>query len=261
MHKRVQHHITIQERIEESIRKVYCTADGPIGLHTPIPVSSGTAALQLSLIVVGVEANDMVITPSFSYVATSNAITYCGAQPLFLDIEKDTLGLSPTALKHFLEHECIVEHGVCLHVKSGKRIKACIPVHVFGHACQIDQIVSICQKYCIAVVEDSAEAIGSLFHSKHVGRFGDVGILSFNGNKTVTGGGGGAIITDSEILAQKARHLATQARVIDQYQSVHDEIGFNFQLPNLNAALICAQLERLESFVISSRKTKMRIDL
>lgn len=225
------------------------------GAKYAVAAVNGTAALHISLLIAGVERNDLVITQPLSFIATCNAISYLGAEPVFIDVDKKTLGLSATALQSFLMSETSVKNGICYHTKSGKKISACVPMHTFGHPVEIDAIAAICHEYNIPLIEDAAESIGSFYQKKHTGRFGLLGAFSFNGNKTITCGGGGAIITDNENLAKKAKHLTTQAKVPHAWEFNHDMIGYNFRMPNLNAALACAQMEQLPSFVENKRNT------
>ena len=221
-------------------------------VNSPYAVATvnGTSALHLSLVALGVQANDWVITQPFTFVATANAIRYTGAHPLFLDIEADTLGLSPEKLADFLQQEAVVDdHGQCLHRQTRRRIAACMPVHTFGHPVKIDQIVVLCEEYNIPVVEDAAEGLGSTYRGRSVGTFGKMGVFSFNGNKLITCGGGGALVTHDRALAERARHLSTQAKV----QHTYDAVGFNYRMPNLNAALGLAQWEKLP-FMLSEKR-------
>ena len=225
------------------------------GVKYSVAVTNGTAALQIALLMCGVEPADEVITQPLTFVATCNAVTHCGAKPVFVDVDRETLGMSPKSLNSFLENETYQnEDNFCINKKSGKRVKACVPVHIFGHPCKIDKIVEICSKYNIYVVEDAAEAIGSKYKNRHCGTFGRIAVLSFNGNKTITSGGGGAILTNDKTLAQKAKHITTTAKVPHKYEYIHDEIGYNYRMPNINAALACAQLEQLDEFVDAKRK-------
>ena len=211
---------------------------------------NGTSALHLSLVALGVQANDWVITQPFTFVATANAIRYTGAYPLFIDIAPNTLGLSPEKLADFLQQEAVVDdQGQCLHRKTRRRIAACMPVHTFGHPAKIDQIVMLCEEYNIPVVEDAAEGLGSTYRGRSVGTFGSIGVFSFNGNKLVTCGGGGALVTHDRALAERARHLSTQAKV----QHTYDAVGFNYRMPNLNAALGLAQWEKLPLMLAEKR--------
>jgi len=224
------------------------------GASHAIATVNGTSALHIALMLAGVKLNDEVITQALTFVATPNSISYCGARPIFLDVEKSTLGMSPYALEEFLKNQTYFDNdSSCYNKKTKARIAACVPMHTFGFPARIDQIVKICQNYNIPVVEDSAESLGSTFKSKYTGTFGILGIFSFNGNKTITSGGGGVIITDNEILAKRAKHLTTTSKVGHQWDYFHDEMGYNYRLPNLNAALACAQLEQLEEFIIKKR--------
>lgn len=224
------------------------------GSKYAIAAVNGTAALHMALKLAGVEPGDEVVTQPLTFVATANAITYCGAKSVFIDVDRETLGLSPDLLLSFLKKYTTKFKNECRNERTGKRIAACVPMHTFGHPCRIDEIVDICERHHITVVEDAAESLGSRYRGKHTGTFGRLGIFSFNGNKTVTCGGGGAIVTDDSRLAERARHLTTTAKVPHPYEYVHDEIGYNYRLPNLNAALACAQLEQLESIVDNKRK-------
>jgi aminotransferase in exopolysaccharide biosynthesis len=225
------------------------------GSNYAIAIVNGTCALHMALLLVDVNNNDEVITQPLTFIATCNAISYIGARPVFVDIEKDTLGMSPSSLLDFLNKNAeIRKDGFTYNIKTGKRIKACIPMHTFGLPCRIDMLLDICNKYNISLIEDAAESIGSFYKDKHTGTFGKTGVFSFNGNKTVTCGGGGALITNDFELAKKAKHLTTQAKVSHQWAFIHDEIGYNYRLPNLNAAMACAQLEQLNIFITNKRK-------
>ena len=219
-----------------------------------IAVVNGTSALDIALEVIGVKNNTEVITQPLSFIATANAIKYCKADPIFLDVDLDTLGLSPKALKDFLEKNCILKNNQCINIRTNKVIRACVPMHTFGHPCRIDEIVSICNEWNIEVVEDSAEALGSFYKNKHVGTFGKVGIFSFNGNKIITSGGGGMVVTDDEYIAKKIKHLTTTAKVPHPYEYIHDAIGYNYRMPNINAALLLAQLENIDLFLSKKRE-------
>jgi len=219
-----------------------------------IAIVNGTSALHIALEVIGVKNNTEVITQPLSFIATANAIKYCKADPIFLDVDLDTLGLSPKALKDFLEKNCILKNNQCINTNTNKVIKACVPMHTFGHPCRIDEIVSICNEWNIEVVEDSAEALGSFYKNKHVGTFGKVGIFSFNGNKIITSGGGGMVVTDDEYIAKKIKHLTTTAKISHPYEYIHDAIGYNYRMPNINAALLLAQLENINLFLNKKRE-------
>jgi perosamine synthetase len=206
---------------------------------------NGTAALHVALQLAGVQCQDEVITQALTFIATCNALSYIGATPVFIDIDLDTMGLSPTALRDFLDEHVDVRGGQAFNRVSGRRIAACVPMHTFGLPCRIEEIVELCDKYGIIVVEDAAESLGSYSCGRHTGTFGKMGTLSFNGNKIITTGGGGMIITDDEAMAKHAKHITTTAKIPHPYEFVHDEIGYNYRMPNLNAALGCAQMERL----------------
>lgn len=225
------------------------------GAKYAVAIVNGTNSLHLALLLAGVESNDEVLSQSLTFIATANAISYIGAHPVFIDVERDTLGLSPMSLDTFLKHNAVLkDDGYCYNILTGNRIKACVPMHTFGLPCRIDEIADICNKWNIVLVEDAAESLGSYYKGKHTGVFGKVGVFSFNGNKTVTSGGGGAIITNDQDLAKRAKHLTTQAKVAHPWAFVHDEIGYNYRMPNLNAALACAQLEQLSLFVENKRE-------
>jgi perosamine synthetase len=224
------------------------------GAKRAILVVNGTEALHLACIVSGVKTGDEVITQPLTFIATVNAITYTGAIPVFVDVDKDTMGMSPDSLEGFLKVNTEIKNGGCYNKKTGKQIKACVPMHTFGHPCRIDAIAEICQRYNIILIEDAAESIGSKYNNTPTGRFGKVGILSFNGNKIITTGGGGALLTDDEQLAGLAKHLSTQAKIPHPWEYAHDHIGYNYRMPNLNAALGLAQLENLDAFILAKRK-------
>jgi len=224
------------------------------GVKYAIATSNGTSALHISLLLANVEQNDEVITQPLTFVATCNAISYCGAQPVFIDVDRDTMGLSPSALRYFLENNTTIKNNKCINNVTGKRIGACIPVHTFGHPCRIDEIKEICDKHHVFLIEDAAESVGSIYKGKHTGTFGQVGVMSFNGNKIITAGGGGCIVTNDKALAKKAKHLTTTAKVQHKWDFNHDMVGYNYRMPNLNAALLVAQLENLDNFISSKRK-------
>ena len=225
-----------------------------VGVKYAVATSNGTSALHISLLLADVDQDNEVITQPLTFVATCNAISYCGAQPIFLDVDKDTMGLSPAALKSFLENNTKVKNQQCINNKTGKVIKACVPMHTFGHPCRIDEIKEICDKYHIFLIEDAAESVGSIYKDKHTGTFGQIGVMSFNGNKIITSGGGGCIVTNDKALAKKAKHLTTTAKVPHKWNFNHDMIGYNYRMPNLNAALLVAQLENLDNFISRKRK-------
>ncbi len=226
-----------------------------VGAKYAVATSNGTSALHVGLKLVGVDASSEVITQPLTFIATANAISYCNAKPIFIDVDRDTLGLSPEKLEAFLQENSFQDDkGNCVNKQTNKIIKACVPMHTFGHPCKIDKIVEICDKYNIAVVEDAAESLGSYYHDKHTGTFGKVGVFSFNGNKIITTGGGGMIVTDDEALAKRAKHITTTAKVPHPYEYIHDEIGYNYRLTNLAAALGVAQMENLDIFVEKQRE-------
>lgn len=216
---------------------------------------NGTNALHIALKLSGVEKGDEVITQPLTFIATTNAIVYAGAVPVFVDVDKDTMGLSPKSLEQFLQANAELRANECYHKQTNRRIKACMPMHTFGHACRIEEIMDICERYHIEVVEDAAEAMGSYYKGKHLGSFAKIGAISFNGNKTITTGGGGVILTNDETIGKHAKHLTTQAKLPHAWEFVHDEIGYNYRMPNINAALGVAQLEQLDHFLANKRTT------
>jgi len=226
------------------------------GAKKAVACVNGTNALHLGLKLVGVEQDHEVITQPLTFIATTNAISYCGAKPVFLDVDIKTLGLSPIALLKFLETQTCFNSSTHQLINSStlRPISACVPMHTFGHPCRIDEIVDICNKFNLPVVEDAAESLGSFFKGQHTGTFGNIGILSFNGNKILTTGGGGMMLFQDTLLAKHAKHLTTQAKISHPWEFVHDEIGYNYRMPNINAALGLAQLEQLEDFLVSKRK-------
>lgn len=228
------------------------------GAASAVATVNGTAALHMALLVAGVKKNELVLTQPFSFIATCNAISYIGAAPVFVDIDKHTLGLSADALEDFLQQETEARLGNIYHKKTGKRIAACVPMHSFGHPAEIVRLVEICRQYHIPLVEDAAESIGSTFQGQQTGTFGLVGTYSFNGNKTITCGGGGILVTNDAALGRMAKHLTTQAKVPHRWNFVHDHIGYNYRLPNLNAALACAQMEQLAGFIANKRDLARR---
>jgi aminotransferase in exopolysaccharide biosynthesis len=218
-----------------------------------VAIVNGTSALQVALRLSGVQNGDEVLTQALTFIATINAIIYNGASPVFLDVDIDTMGLSPNAVQAFLEEYGELRDGVCYNKKTNKKIAACMPMHTFGFPVHLDELIIICKKWNVSIVEDAAESIGSEYKGMPTGSFGKLGVFSFNGNKVVTSGGGGAIVTSDLDLGIKAKHLTTTAKVPHPYEYVHDEIGYNFRMPNLNAALACAQLEQLETFIQNKR--------
>ena len=227
------------------------------GAKYAVATSNGTLALHIALLLANIAKNDEVITQPLTFVATCNAINYCGANPIFIDVDKETMGLSPLSLEAYLKKNAFIKNQKCINNNTGRVIKACVPMHTFGQPCRIDEIKEICDKYNISLIEDAAESLGSFYKDKHTGTFGQMGVISFNGNKIITGGGGGCVITDDEILAKRAKHLTTTAKVSHKWAYIHDMIGYNYRMPNLNAALLVAQLENLESFLLNKRELAM----
>ena len=234
------------DELEEKIAKY-------TGAKYVVATGNGTSALHISLILANVDKNSEVITQPLTFVATCNAINYCNAKPIFIDVDTDTMGLSPSALRSFLENNTTVKNKQCINNKTKKVIKACIPMHSYGHPCRIDKIKEICDEYYIFLIEDAAESLGSMYKYKHTGTFGQLGTISFNGNKIITAGGGGCIITNEKVLAKKAKHLTTTAKVPHKWDFNHDMVGYNYRMPNLNAALLVAQLEKLNGFITNKR--------
>lgn len=231
---------------------------GYTGAGKAVVCVNGTSALHLALVICDVKQCDEIITQPLTFIATANAISYTGAIPVFVDVDLDTMGLSPLSLKLFLEEFAeIRENGFCFNKKTGNRIKACVPVHMYGHPCKIDEIADICSRYNISLIEDAAESVGSKYKNKHTGIFGKTGVLSFNGNKIITTGGGGMILTNDEVLGKHAKHLSTQAKLPHAWEFNHDFTGYNYRMPNLNAALGIAQMENLDSFILKKRELAM----
>tara|TARA_X000000368_G_C23007640_1_gene701976 strand:+ start:279 stop:1421 length:1143 start_codon:yes stop_codon:yes gene_type:complete len=231
------------------------------GVKYAVATSNGTSALHVGLKILGVDESSEVITQSLTFIATANAISYCNASPIFVDVDKDTLGLSPIKLKEFLdEHAVLNDNGECINKSSRKIIKACVPMHTFGHPCRIDEIIEVCDSYNIAVLEDCAESLGSYYKEKHTGSFGKIGIFSFNGNKIITTGAGGMLVSNDQHIAKKAKHITTTAKVPHPYEFIHDELGYNYRLPNIAAALGLAQMEKLQVFLKSKRELANRYE-
>lgn len=225
------------------------------GAKRAVVCVSGTNALHIAMMLAGVERDDEVLTQALTFIATCNAISYIGARPVFIDVDKTTMGLSPDAVKEWLVKNAEIKNGQCYDKNTGRRVKACVPMHTFGHPVRIEELVAICAEYHIELVEDAAESIGSKYKGTHTGLFGMTGALSFNGNKTITTGGGGMLLFMDEELAALAKHLTTQAKVPHRWEFKHDHIGYNYRMPNINAALGCAQLEHLEEFIADKRVT------
>lgn len=223
------------------------------GAKKAVAVVNGTSGLQIAMQLAGVKPGDEVITQALTFVATANAISYTGAEPIFLDVDYDTMGLSPNAVEAFLNAHAEKRETGVFNKKTGKRISACVPMHTFGFPVHMDELLRVCADWGLAVVEDAAESLGSYYKGKHTGALGQIGVFSFNGNKIVTCGGGGMIVTNSEEIGNHAKHITTTAKIPHPYEYVHDEVGYNFRMPNLNAALVCAQLEQLDTFLDNKR--------
>lgn len=219
---------------------------------------NGTAALHVALQLAGVKTGDLVITQPLTFVATCNAIAYCGAEPVFVDVDQHTLGLSPRAMSAWLEeHAQLGDDGLCRTKLDNRVIRACVPMHTFGHPADLDGLIDVCTHWQLVLIEDAAESLGSFYKGRHTGTFGALGTLSFNGNKIITTGGGGMILASDE-LGARAKHLTTTAKLPHPYEYIHDELGYNYRLPNLNAALGCAQLEQLDAFIANKRQLAER---
>jgi len=219
------------------------------GANHAVAVVNGTMGLFLALKVVGVEANDLVLTQSLTFVATANAIKMLHADPVFLDVDQASYGLSADDLEHFLTHSTKQQDNVCIHLESGRRIRACVPMHTLGFSAEIERIVTLCKQHNVKVVEDAAESLGTFYQDQHTGTFADIGVFSFNGNKILTTGGGGMLVTSNAEYAARAKHLSTTAKVPHAWLFEHDEVGYNLRMPNLNAALGVAQFEQLPQFL------------
>lgn len=226
------------------------------GAKKAVVCVSGTNALHMAMMLAGVERDDEVLTQALTFIATCNAISYIGAHPVFIDVDIDTMGLSPKAMKAWIEENAeIRDDGQCYNKNTGRRVKACVPMHTFGHPVRIKEIADLCRRWNIELVEDAAESIGSYVDGQHTGTFGKIGAISFNGNKTITTGGGGMLLFQDEELGKYAKHITTQAKVPHRWEFVHDHIGYNYRMPNINAALGCAQLEQIDRFLESKRAT------
>jgi perosamine synthetase len=223
------------------------------GAKRAIAVVNGTAALHICLLLSGVKADDEVLMPALTFIATANAVSYCGAIPHFIDSEEDTLGVDPGKLAAYLDEISELRFGACYNRLTGRRIKAVVPMHTFGHPVDLDPLVALCQRFNITLIEDAAESLGSLYKGRHTGNSGLLSALSFNGNKTITTGGGGAILTNDAELGRLAKHITTTAKVPHRWEFNHDMIGYNYRMPNINAALGCAQLEQLPGFLCAKR--------
>ena len=227
------------------------------GMRRAVATVNGTAALHVALRAAEVSRDAEVITQALTFAATTNALVYNGAFPVFVDVERETLGLSPAALKKFLTNHTKRSGNRIENCRTGRTISGCVPVHIYGHPCRMDEIASICDEYGIPLIEDAAEALGSYRDGRHVGHHGLMSTLSFNGNKIITTGGGGAVLTNDDALADRLKHLTTTAKQPHPYEFFHDEVGYNYRLPNVNAALGCAQMEQLPFFLEEKRKIAM----
>lgn len=236
------------DRFEEDMAKY-------TGAKRAVVCVSGTNALHMSLMLSGVERDDEVLTQALTFIATCNALSYIGAHPVFIDVDRSTMGLSPDAVKQWLVKNVEIRNGECFNKNTGRRVKACVPMHTFGHPVRIEELAAVCEEYHIELVEDAAESIGSRYKGKHTGTFGKVGAISFNGNKTITTGGGGMMLFNDEELGAYAKHITTQAKIPHRWEFRHDHIGYNYRMPNINAALGCAQLENLDRYIASKRET------
>lgn len=234
--------------MEEQIKKL-------TGVKYAVAMVSGTEALHMALVAAGIKAGEEIISQPLTFAATSAVIVNCGAIPIYVDVDRDTMGMSPVSLKKFLENNTKQENGKCVNKNTGRVISACIPMHTFGHPCRIDEIRSICDERNIMLIEDSAESVGSFYKNKHTGTFGKLGILSFNGNKTLTTGGGGMLITDDEELAARAKYLSTTAKEPAKWGYFHKEAGWNLRMPGVNAAIGAAQLEYFDKIIENKRET------
>ncbi len=224
------------------------------GVKRAVAVVNGTAALHVCLILSDVQPNDEVLVPALTFIATANAVTYCNAVPHFVDSAYDTLGIDPEAIDTYLSEIGELRAGGCYNKKTGRRIRAVVPMHTFGHPVDMDKMIAVCEKYQLALIEDAAESVGSFYKGKHTGNFGHIAAMSFNGNKTITTGGGGAVLTNDEELGKFAKHITTQAKIPHRWAYAHDRIGYNYRMPNINAALGCAQLEKLPEYVEKKRR-------
>lgn len=233
-------------RFEEDLAKF-------VGVKRAVAVVNGTAALHIALKIAGVEADDEVLMPSLTFIATANAVNYCGAIPHFIDVHEETLGVDPYKLDTYLTEISELRNGELFNKETNCRIKALVPMHTFGHAVHLDELITLVEKYHLVLVEDAAESLGTYYKGKQTGSFGKVSAISFNGNKIMTTGGGGAILTDDEALADYAKHITTTAKVPHRWEFEHDEVAFNYRLPNINAALGCAQLEKMPEFIEQKR--------
>lgn len=245
---------SVGERVTELEQKIASYT----GANFAVATVNGTAALHIAIKLSNVNPGDQVITQPLTFIATCNAISYVGAEPLFIDVDLDTMGLSPSALKKFLNKNAIKKSDGVFNKITGKKISACIPMHTFGLPCRIKEINAICSEWGISLIEDAAESLGSYVGSQHTGNFSSMAAFSFNGNKVITTGGGGMLITNNEEFALRAKHITTTAKIPHPYKFIHDEIGYNYRMPNLNAALGCAQMEYLDDLLKIKKKIAYR---
>tara|TARA_B100000963_G_scaffold340487_1_gene339234 strand:- start:3602 stop:4750 length:1149 start_codon:yes stop_codon:yes gene_type:complete len=247
---------SVGEKVNEFEKKI----SDFTGAKFAIATMNGTSALHIAIKLLGVQRDDEVISQALTFVATCNAIAYTGAHPVFIDVDVDTMGMSPDSLETFLETSCEKRKGKVFNKKTGRRIGACVPMHTFGFPCRIREIEKICKVWGIPLIEDAAESLGSFVGEKHTGTFGHFGTLSFNGNKVITTGGGGMIITDNDELAYRAKHMTTTSKIPHPFKFIHDEVGYNYRLPNINAALGCAQIESIHDFLEAKKEVAKRWD-
>lgn len=230
------------------------------GAEHAVAVVNGTSALHICLLLSGIRKGDEVLVPALTFIATANAVSYCNAVPHFIDSNPATLGIDIPKLDRYLEHNTTIIDRTCINKKTGQPIRAVVPVHIFGTPVDLDPLLELCKKYYLVLIEDAAESLGSYYKDRHTGTFGLCGALSFNGNKLLTTGGGGAVLTNNDALAQKAKHLTTTARISHQWRFFHDETGYNYRMPNINAALGCAQIERLPECLLKKRKLALKYE-
>lgn len=236
------------DRFEDAIAKY-------TGANRAVVCVNGTMALFMALKLCGIKPDEKVITQPLTFIATANAIAYCYAHPVFLDVDEDTMGLSPTKVRLWLERNAAVKSDGCYDKHSGKKIRAVVPMHTFGHPVKIDDFVKLCDEWKLALIEDAAESIGSFYKGRHTGTYGEIGCMSFNGNKTITCGGGGILLFQNKEKGDYAKHITTQAKIPHRWEFKHDAIGYNLRMPNINAALGCAQLECIDTILANKRET------
>ncbi|WP_221074096.1 LegC family aminotransferase [Agarivorans aestuarii] len=255
---------TIESSFVSSVGKFVDEFEHKVEAYTGTPKAvatvNGTAALHTALYMAGVQRGDFVITQALTFVATCNALYHMGAEPIFVDISPVSLGICPKAVELFLDEHAEVTETGCIHKKTGRTIKAVVPMHTFGHPVDLDHLVSVCQKWNIVIVEDAAESLGSFYKGKHTGTIGNFGAVSFNGNKIITTGGGGMVLCKSSEIGIRTKHITTTAKIPHPYEFFHDEPGFNYRMPNLNAALGCAQIETIDTFIREKRVLAEKYD-